>query len=92
MGQGATSFESSRLTPALGAEIRGLDLSAELDEATTDSLYDALLEHHVLVLRGGPLPPARLVALGSVCHSALSGGLPGPVSSIVTDGYPSTFG
>ena len=49
MGQGATSFESIRLTPALGAEIRGLDLSVELDEVITDSLYDALLEHHVLV-------------------------------------------
>jgi len=65
MGQGAASFELIRLTPTIGAEVRGLDLSAEVDETITDSLYDALLKHHVLVLRGGPLPPDRLEALGS---------------------------
>ncbi len=65
MDQGATTFESIRLTPTIGAEVRGLDLSVELDETTTDSLYDALLEYHVLVLRGGPLSPDRLEALGS---------------------------
>ena len=65
MGQGARPFELIRLTPAIGVEVRSLDLSAEVDEATADCLYDALLDHHVLVLRGGPLPPARLEALGS---------------------------
>ncbi len=65
MGQGARPFELIRLTPAIGVEVRSLDLSAEVDEATADCLYDALLDHHVLVLRGGPLPPAGLEALGS---------------------------
>jgi len=65
MGQGTRPFELIRLTPAIGVEVRSLDLSAEVDEATADCLYDALLDHHVLVLRGGPLPPARLEALGS---------------------------
>ena len=85
MGQGARPFELIRLTPAIGVEVRSLDLSAEVDEATADCLYDALLDHHVLVLRGGPLPPARLEALGSTF---------GPLAQAHhtypnVDGYPS---
>jgi len=59
------SFATVRLTPALGAEVHGLDLSGGLDDATADALYDALLEHHVLVLRGGPLAPEEMEALGA---------------------------
>ncbi len=59
------AFETVRLTPAIGAEVHGLDLADGLDDATADALYDALLEHHVLVLRGGPLAPDQMEALGA---------------------------
>ncbi len=59
------AFEAIRLTPVIGAEVHGLDLSDGLDHATAESLYSALLEHHVLVLRGGPLEPEQMVELGS---------------------------
>jgi taurine dioxygenase len=37
---------------ALGAEIRGVDLAAGIDDATFASVRDAFLEHSVVVLRG----------------------------------------
>ena len=61
----SAAFETVRLTPAIGAEVHGLDLSDGLDEETADVLYATLLEHHVLVLRGGPLAPDEMEALGA---------------------------
>ena len=58
-------FETVRLSPALGAEVRGLDLSDGLDHAAADALYAALLEHHVLILRGGPLRPDEMEGFGA---------------------------
>jgi taurine dioxygenase len=40
------------LSPHVGAEIRGLDLSREVDAATQAALYAAWLKHLVLVFRG----------------------------------------
>ncbi len=45
-------FETIRLSPALGAEIRGLDLSCPLDGETIAALRSAWLENFVLVFRG----------------------------------------
>ncbi len=59
------AFETTPLTPVIGAEVRGLDLGDGLDDATAEALYRALLDHHVLMLRGGPLSPEEMVALGS---------------------------
>jgi taurine dioxygenase len=39
------------LTPAIGAEVRGVDLREPLDESTFDELYAALLRHQVIFLR-----------------------------------------
>jgi taurine dioxygenase len=39
------------LSPALGAEIRGVDLSRPLDEPTVRAIYDAWLAHQVIVFR-----------------------------------------
>ena len=36
MRQEARPFDLIRLKPAIGAEVQGLDLSAELDDATID--------------------------------------------------------
>ncbi|NKB57581.1 MAG: TauD/TfdA family dioxygenase [Alphaproteobacteria bacterium] len=46
------------ITPAggvLGAEITGPDLSQPIDAATKDTIYRALLDHHVLVFRNQSL-------------------------------------
>ena len=39
-----------RLTPALGAEITGLDLTSDFDDATLDAVHDALVQNQVLVI------------------------------------------
>jgi len=50
------------LTPRLGAEVRGVDLARDLDDATFDAIYAAFLEHKVLLFDADDLPPARHVA------------------------------
>jgi taurine dioxygenase len=55
--------EITRLHPALGAEVRGIDLSKPFDEATRKALADAFNEHIVLVVRDQTLDePAQLNA------------------------------
>lgn len=44
-------FEAKRIAGALGAEITGLDLSRDLDEAVIDEIRRALLDHLVLFFR-----------------------------------------
>jgi taurine dioxygenase len=41
-----------RLSPALGAEIKGVDLTAPMDPATVRDIYRAWLDHQVIVFRG----------------------------------------
>ena len=45
-------FEIVPLTEHIGAEVRGLDLSKPLDEATKKALHQAWLDHIVLIFRG----------------------------------------
>lgn len=45
------------LTPTIGAEITGIDLSQANDPAVTDQLYDAILKHLVLFFRDQDLSP-----------------------------------
>jgi len=51
------------LSPALGAEVSGLDLSQPLDAATVAQLRAAWLEHLVLRFRGQVLTDPQLLAL-----------------------------
>ena len=46
-----TKLEFTKLGSRIGAEIRGLDLSAELSEGTTAQIREALNEHKALVFR-----------------------------------------
>ena len=46
------AIEIVPLSPALGAEIRGVDLSRPLDEATFAAIQNAWHQHLVIVLRG----------------------------------------
>jgi len=57
-------MELVKLTPHCGAEVRGLDLSAPLDEATVQALTRALGEHCVLFFRDQSLTPDQQKALG----------------------------
>lgn len=65
-----TELDLDRWSPALGAEVSGIDLSAALradgdvaDEAV-QAIYDALIEHQVLFFRGQSITPELHVALG----------------------------
>lgn len=50
--------EISPITPHVGAEAHDVDLSRPVDAATRDALYDALVDHVVLVVRDQELDPA----------------------------------
>lgn len=69
----------TRLSPAGGAEISGIDLSLPLSEAARDRIYRALLDHQFLVFRGQPLTREQQYAFtasfGEV--EAHGGGRPG---------------
>lgn len=47
------------LAPAMGAEITGIDLSAELDNGLIADLRAVWLEHQMIVIRGQDLTPAQ---------------------------------
>jgi hypothetical protein len=55
-------FTVRRLTPNLGAEISGLDLAQGVSPDVFRALYDAFLEHQVLLFPPGDLPPGAQVA------------------------------
>jgi taurine dioxygenase len=59
----AATFEVDRLGRHLGAEIKGIDLSRPLDQATFAALEAALIEHKVIVARGQNLSTAEHVRL-----------------------------
>ena len=56
-------FIRKPLTPALGAEISGLDLTQPMSDATFAALYRAFLDDKVLLFPSRELPPAAQVAL-----------------------------
>ena len=46
----------------IGAEVRGVDLSNPLDDRTFSAVYEAWLEHHVLLFRGQDIDDSQMVA------------------------------
>jgi len=56
------SFDLRPLTPRLGAEVIGLDLSSGVSPDVFRELYDAFLRHQVLLFASGELAPAAQVA------------------------------
>jgi len=56
------AFTVTPLGPALGAEIRGLDLSAPVSDPDFARIHRAHLDHHVLVFRDQRITPAEHVA------------------------------
>ena len=58
----ASSLSIRPLHPAIGAEVRGLDLRRPLDEATFSALQDAWMRHLVLVLPDQPVTDEQHIA------------------------------
>lgn len=52
----------TKLTPAVGAEVIGIDLSMPVPPEQFAHIRDAFLDHSVLLFRGQELTPAQLVA------------------------------
>ena len=55
------AFTTRALAPGLGAEIIGVDLSRGVDDTLFRAIYDAFLEHQVLLFGVQDLPPGRQV-------------------------------
>lgn len=53
------SLDVRPLTPSVGAEIFGVDLRDDLDDATVASIRRALLDHGVIFFRDQPLSPEQ---------------------------------
>lgn len=60
----ALGLEIRKLTPAIGAEIAGVDLSGELSDAVIAAIRQALLDHRVIFFRDQPIPSEQHVAFG----------------------------
>ena len=56
-------FEVRPIAGALGAELHGVDLSADLPGETIGAIRQALLDHGVIFVRDQDLPPDRFLAL-----------------------------
>src|SRR5579863_8453674 len=56
-------FEIRPIAGALGAELHGIDLSADLPDDTIAAIRQALLDNLVIFFRDQVLPPERLLAL-----------------------------
>jgi taurine dioxygenase len=52
------------LSGVAGAEVNGVDLASDLDDATVAEIRQAFLEHHVLFFRAQQLTPDSLVRFG----------------------------
>ncbi|MDE2914721.1 MAG: TauD/TfdA family dioxygenase [Paracoccaceae bacterium] len=80
-----SKIETTRLTPAIGAEIAGVDLSRPPCDAVCDALYALLMDHQVIFLRDQRMDPATQMAL------AEDFGEPEPPHPVYPhlEGYPS---
>src|SRR5690606_36590867 len=58
----STMITVERLSGVCGAEVSGLDLAAELDDAEIEALRGALHEHGVVYVRDQTLTPEQQVA------------------------------
>ena len=55
------TIEVTRVTPAIGALVEGVDLRQELTQSEVDLLGELLLQHQVLFFRDQPLTPQQQV-------------------------------
>ena len=52
-----TDYQINNLTPTIGAEISGIDLSKDLNSQNLDNIYKNLIEHKVIFFRNQNLKP-----------------------------------
>ncbi len=67
VGMSPTTPEPVKVTPlsgAIGAEITGVDLGADLAEECFQAIRQAFLDHHVVVFRGQRLTPEQQMTFG----------------------------
>lgn len=94
----ASGVTINRLTDIAAAEVRGIDLANPMDTAMRDRLWQAFLEHHVLVFRDQDLTTEQQHAFslnwGELEHHVirLADGKPAPVVQMINnldaDGKP----
>ena len=60
-----TDFELFHLSPCIGTEVLGIDLSADLDDGTIQALADLLVERKVIFFRDQPIDMAQHVAFAA---------------------------
>lgn len=60
--QARQTFKITPIKPHIGAEISGIDLTQPVDEETRQALYDAVVEHVAVVVRGQTFTPAQFAA------------------------------
>ena len=85
-------FQCKPLTPHFGAEVSGFDPRLPFDAATGRALFEALLEHRVLLFRASPLTEDEQVCLSRVAGetSYRGGGFyadPDKKSSLVSNAH-----
>ena len=57
-----TDYQINNLTPTIGAEISGIDLSKDLNSQNLDNIYKNLIEHKVIFFRNQNLKPEDHIA------------------------------
>ena len=58
------AIEVEKVGPHLGAEIRGVDTGKPLDAVTVQAIYDALVEHKIIIFRDQDIAIEQQVAFG----------------------------
>ena len=58
------SIDIKKLSPVIGAELHGIDLSQPLDDATFNTVHEMLLDHQVIFFRNQDLSIERQKAFG----------------------------
>ena len=76
------SIEVRRLTPAIGAEIFGVDLGGDISNSQLEAIHDALLRHIVIFFRDQKMTPEQHKGFGRRfgklhIHPAAPGVVPG---------------
>ena len=56
-------YQINNLTPTIGAEISGIDLSKDLNSQNLDNIYKNLIDHKVIFFRNQNLKPEDHIAL-----------------------------
>jgi len=82
--RGGQSFVVTPIKEHIGAEITGIDLTQPVDQATRQALYDAVVEHVAVVIRGQKLTPPQFAAAAELFGELM----PDQLKTALVDGLP----